>query len=343
MARAREIAEAPSRSRYGFGALRHYDDIFRHTLELVVESGVFARVGSPFGMPEWFFDGPFFHRRFGRGYPHPSGFFVELLGSPGCFAPEPLWALFWAMAAAEHEFVTRFVPYWSHEERLTGHLVSLMVNRLETLASSWHELCAGSSDARESRCSIYYADTATARRESTTGADLGIIVHANLFGREEFFKVVRLQAKKVGASGQARIDLDQAKAMLGRKGLGYYMLYHAWEESGWNLAPTIVSASRFEDDIKKAQEQKSSRTLGEVSAEGRSAGFDFASFITFALMDEGSEQGVLVRDPCSAGHVIMGGTPAPSRVLVITLGGSAVPIDWDDVFGEYVTRESDEQ
>lgn len=346
VSKAREIGEAPCRSRHGFGSLRHHDDIFRHSIELVVQSGLIARTGFPFGSPDWFFDGPFFHRRFGRGYPHPSEFFLGLLGSPRSYQPEPLWALFWAMAAAEHQFLSRFVPYWSHEERLTGHFVSLMIERLTDFGVHWRAL-DGSDTNDRSRCDLYYADTATARQESTTGADLGLILHCKFGMQDEFWKVARFQAKKVGRSGQAQIDLDQTEALIQQESLGYYLFYHAWAATSWSLMPTVTAATQYASAVKEHREKRAPRgNLGTVSLPTRGSGFDFATFITFGLADQASEVGVVADDPEHAMYSLTGRnlpSPVPSRIVVITLGSPSTSVNWDRVLREYVRRGGQEE
>lgn len=345
VAKARDVGEGPSRSRHGFGALRHYDDIFRQTIELVVQSGLVSRTGFPFGSPDWFFDGPFFHRRFGRGYPHPSEFFVGLLGSPRCYQPEPLWALFWAMAAAEHQFLSRFVPYWSHEERLTGHFVSLMIERLSEFGVYWRAL-DGDEKNPSARCDLYYADTATARQEATTGADLGLILHCKFGMQEEFWKVARFQAKKVGRSGQAQIDLDQTEVLIQQESLGYYLFYHAWASNAWTLMPTVTAAARYANAVKEHREKGPKRNLGVASLPARDSGIDFSTFVTFGLADQGSEIGAVSDDPEHAIYALIGRnlpSPIPSRIVVITLGNPSTAVNWDRILREYVRRGGQEE
>jgi hypothetical protein len=73
-------------------------------------------------------------------------------------------------------------------------------------------------------CRIHYVDTATASREAITGADLGLIIQAQLPRQQEYFKAARFQSKKVSKSGSARIDLDQAEKLIAAKNYGYYSL-----------------------------------------------------------------------------------------------------------------------
>lgn len=126
---AASIAEEVSRGRTGFGAFRNFSSISRETMRLAFNSGFFGiREKSVF--PLWTIDADFLHFYLKRSHPDHRSFFDQVLASPSSYDPSCLWALFWALAQAEHEFLSRYVPFWSHEERLTGHLVSQIVERL---------------------------------------------------------------------------------------------------------------------------------------------------------------------------------------------------------------------
>jgi hypothetical protein len=333
---ASEVAGAPLRGRSGFGALRHYEEILRESVRLVVESGFFVAPESsewPFlGVPDpefWHF---FFRRRPRRSH---RFLFDKLLASPARYSPPCIWALFWALAKAQHEFLERYVPFWSHEERLTGHLVALMIDRLEDFGSHWRALGDGSGS--DANCRIWYADTATARREKVTGADLGLIVHARFHGCDEYCKVARFQAKKVGANGKATIELQQAEALLGQEGLGYYLFYHFADRRRWSLAPTVQPAERFRAQVEKEKQEGPKRNLGSTSENVCEDGFDLATFITFGITDQASEYGVLETSPAAAVSAVMAGPAGPpSRVLVVTLGSGMAVVDWRHLSQEWI-------
>lgn len=332
---ASEIAAAPLRARSGFGALRHYDEILRESMRLVIESGFFIHPEPshwPFlEVPNpdfWHF---FFHRR-------PRGshrfLFDKLLSSPERYNPTCVWALFWALARAEHEFLDRYVPFWSHEERLTGHLVSLMIDRLEDFGIHWRAL--GDGGGKDTTCRIWYADTATARRERMTGADLGLVVHARFPGTDEYFKVARFQAKKVDKNGKATIDLQQSEALLGQEYLGYYLFYHFADRRHWSLAPTVLPAEKFRAQIETERKESPKNSLGSKSENVCDDGFDLATFITFGVADQASEYGVLETSPDAAFSVMMSGSAGlPSRVLVVTLGSGTADVDWRHLSQEW--------
>ena len=250
----------------------------------------------------------------------------------------PSWALFWSLAKAEHAFLEKYIPFWSHEERLTGHLVSQMVERLEEYGVHWRSLASGSPE--KSDCQIWYADTATARQEQFTGADLGLVVHGRMPGADEFFKVVRFQAKKVSKSGNATLDYDQLEALLNREDLGYYLFYHHLDKTQWSLPPTVRPANDFKGDlerVKKERELKPRRNgLGSGSVDARNTGYDLATLVTFGVADPASDTGVLARNAQDAVSILASGPTTPSRVLIVTLGsGTDVPL-WQHLLTEYV-------
>jgi len=119
---ALNIGEQHTRSRAGFGAYRHFHSICRSSIALALESGFFSDINRQ-SRPFHFFDEELFFDFFMRkGHPRPNFryFFEQALTNPSSFNPSCLWALFWAVAKAEHDFLIRYIPYWSHEERLTG-------------------------------------------------------------------------------------------------------------------------------------------------------------------------------------------------------------------------------
>lgn len=355
VALARELGSRALKSRSGLGALRQHESVARDTVRLILESSIFhnaPQLGTPWpwlGMdPEDLFHFVW-HRSHARGR-----FVLDLIGGalvhPASFDPRPVWALFWALVRAEHEFLTRFVPYWSHEERLTGHLVSQIGERVHDFGPHWTTLCDGmaaGSDAKPPRCEIQYFDTATARQEKVTGADLGLIIHAEYPWHDEFFKVARFQAKKADGGGKAAIDLDQMRALTSADGLGYYVFYHQARSERGTPCPTVRPAQAFNQHLDEASQRPgggprsgSRPGLGVVTVDALDSGWDFASFVTFALADPASSFGLLRDSPerargavCESENTnISPGTP--SRVMVVTLGMPPA-VDWDHMLGEW--------
>ena len=331
---ALNIGEQHTRSRAGFGAFRHFQSVCRSSVALALESAFFSDINrqpSPFHLldEELFFD---FLMRKGRPRPNFRYFFEKALANPASFNPSCLWALFWAVAKAEHDFLTRYIPYWSHEERLTGHLVSQLA-----------ALDSANQLPDKTHCRIHYVDTATASREAITGADLGLIIQAQLPRQQEYFKAARFQAKKVSKSGSARIDLDQAEKLIAAKHYGYYLFYHPYISNEWSLPPTVSSAVQFNSHVNEARQNAPKHpgaTLGEKSVDIDGGNFDFATFITFALADQASEHGTLASTAEEAVRLLTTnrGLPSLSRIVAVTLGARATEVDWDGLLIESINR-----
>jgi hypothetical protein len=338
---ATNVVEGVSRGRAGFGAFRQFSDISRDTIRLIMNSGFFANSEKP-GFPAWLVDGEFLHFFLKRARPDHRYFVDQVLASPAAYDPACMWALFWALARAEHEFLFRYVPFWSHEERLTGHLVSQIVERVEDFAPHWASLTGAPEAEAENHCRLFYADTATARRESETGADFGLVIHAHLGKRQEYFKVARFQAKKAEGNGSALIDFDQVNALLNRPDVGYFVFYHFHNPKQWSLPPTVLPAKHFErrrDELREEKAKIKSTSLGKETAQARNAGYDFAAFVTFALADPASEHGAYLLTAEDAVRELMTVRPPlspPSRVMVITLGGGARVVDWPELLREFI-------
>jgi hypothetical protein len=340
--KAQDIAKNWTRSRSGFGAFRHHQVIFQCTANLVLESGIFT---YPQSLSDQIFLSEedclylLLGHRLRINY---KSFFENLLAKPATFEPRTTWALFWALATAEHQFMYRYTPYWSHEERLTGHLVSQIVERLEDFGAHWRHLNQATQPS-SSDIKVYYADTAIGLRESITGADLGLIIQARYGDQPEFFKVVRFQAKKTQNGGDnADINLQQVDALLQHEGLGYFLFYHRLDSEQWTPIPTVKSATFYQDELNDAKNHldiKKQEKLGIKCLPALDRGCDFASFITFGVADPGSKHGFITSKAQDAVSVLMSVDQRiltnPSRVMVISIGESVSIIDWEDLFREY--------
>lgn len=341
------MLDAALASRGGLGAYRHYEEIFRDTARLAWESGL-LRVPAPWGGSRHphFFEEWWYMLRRGAST---RFLFRDVLAHPSSYEPRAPWALFWALAQAEHDFLYLFAPLWSNEERLTGHLLSQVVMQLDNFGPSWRDL-AGSASS-EPLCRITYIDTATAGQEKYTGGDLGLVVHGKYSEHGEFFKAAVLQAKKADWSCACRVDVPQAQRLMQQESLGYYLLYHPYDKTRWCPPPTVHSAHGIVSQVNEAAKQNQ----GTLHQSMKGSGWDFAAFVTFGLADPASEVGVCAATPREAAAVVMTGAndsigrsnslggdraSAPSRVIVITVGQGTHAIDWTsrDGFAEWIGR-----
>jgi len=148
-----------------------------------------------------------------------------LLNNQSAFMSPLYHIMFRSFVSAEQKFITNYIPQNSHEERLTGHLVSELVNSLFILQDTFERL---SQKIYEQKVPVefYYADLSSNNREKDTGSDLGLIFHVNLPDSPETFRVAAIQAKKIKKDGSATINLTQNDTLIKQYNeRAYYMFY----------------------------------------------------------------------------------------------------------------------
>lgn len=341
--RATELVMAWTGSRSGFGAMLGGKGGFSPTAELICESSFFNPrlprdvVAGMFDMGSNWYRAQLVWQRL---------LFDEILTTPESFRPFPIWSLFWSMAKAEHRFLNRFLPFWSHEERLTGHLVSQMMERFKEFSTDWQGLARIQCQDNDSSCAIIYADTSANRQEALTGSDFAVIFDVRFPKHDPYLKVVRFQAKKACSSSTAIVDLQQLRQLLKTDRLVYFLFYHACESDAWSLPPTVMSAADVQKHLDKAEQERNRKGNAETVPTEKGKGtiklnewpgqYDFASFLTFAQADPRSEHGIFVRSATEAIRTACSGpTPdgsdgPPRRILVFTLGEPSAADDWPE-------------
>lgn len=334
---AAAIANPAIQSRVGFGTFRKFQTLFERSHDLIFRSSLITPSEGR-ASPLWAIDPNFLHFALRHGqynYSH----FIRHLTSPSVYEPKCIWALFWALAKAEHRFASKYLPFWSHEERLTGHFISQICERIEEFNTHWSNL-VGSSD-KHSWLDVWYADTSIGNREKQTGADLGLILHGQYSGDDEFYKVARFQVKKVPSSNTARIDFSQTKALLREENVGHYLFFHGQDAQEWRRPPSVAPAKEFQYKLEQAEkklleEKQQTKELGDESIENvDNSSFDFATFLTFAVADPVADFGAFARSKTSAVRILMSGGP-PSRLAVISLGAQVQPSEWLHEMAEYI-------
>ena len=327
--KVKPLVKSWTRDRSGFGSFQHHKKLLSHTALLVRQSGIFV---SPKSLSTSRFLKQDLLRLFYRD------FYENILTNPNTFQPRTIWALFWALSTAEHQFMFKFTPFWSHEERLTGHFVSQIMERLEDFGVHWRQLTEVTQPSL-SEMRVYYADTANQSREGRTGADFGLIIQARYGNQREFFKVARFQAKKVEGSS-ARIDLEQVEALLKHEGLGYFLFYHRFDDiKEWTPPPIVKPADLYQNKLEEFKTKQKDITDSELLLEKC---WDFASFVTFGLADPASEYGVIESRADRAVSTLMAldisPLKKPSRVMIISIGDNVSIVDWEQLLREYMER-----
>ncbi|HGM5552200.1 TPA: hypothetical protein ACKP2V_002487 [Pseudomonas putida] len=185
---------------------------------------------------------------------HSASFY--LLNEPQHSCEEYLWGykatknvflrgIFSALAFAELEFCERDLPQNSHEERLTGHLLSKMYSSVTFCADA---LTTFSKEiyGLEIPINIAYHDLSANGREKVTGSDFGIIVHTNLPGESERVTAVAFQAKKLYKT-TAYLPADQAIAQIQHFEHGAYTCLYDVGTEGVQLPPAILKTTDAQD------------------------------------------------------------------------------------------------
>lgn len=104
--------------------------------------------------------------------------------------------LFKALIRSEIRFISRFIPQRSHEERLTGNLVSEMSNSIELIKDLFttHSI---EEYGEEKQVDFFYYDMSQGGQlETLTGADLAIGISIDLPDYPKTNKSFVFQAKK---------------------------------------------------------------------------------------------------------------------------------------------------
>ena len=259
----------------------------------------------------------------------------DILCSPNSYVDSARWWLFWALVEAEGIFARRFIPIWGNEERLTGELVAALacsVDRAESLRVQRKRHVPGYLD-------ILYGNTASRGREGPTGADIGLVLHSNIGGRDEC-RAFLFQAKKADQNGKSDISqvwrgLEQLDRLTRVRGLGYYLFYHPKNSVRATPPPTVRSA----DDIKTERAASSKKTSVVEALDGSYSLSAFLSFsavrpIGFSAAPGLTAQGLDVPSPGAAFDLFFGRELedlTPRRILVMALGDGDRPSYWHEL------------
>ncbi|MFD1745787.1 hypothetical protein ACFSE1_09970 [Rhizobium helianthi] len=163
------------------------------------------------------------------------------------------WMAYAATLLAQEDFATTFSATGSHEERLTGHLLSSLLNSVDVTLDYasrcfQDQVFPDKMDFRSQQAEIneailfHYADIAMGKQEKDTGADLGVVLCLFIEGIR-CFRPFRLQAKKVNSEGRADIRhpkhnvWGQAEKLLNSR-IGHYLFY--FQRNSTNDRPLAV-------------------------------------------------------------------------------------------------------
>lgn len=167
---------------------------------------------------------------------------------------------FAAIARAEIRFSMRFVPQRSHEERLTGSLVSEVEAAIHLASGPFREQARERYHDERTIDFIYYDLSQGGRIEKHTGADLGLILHIDLPDVPRLVRFATFQAKKLDGTA----ELDKAQFTNLRSAFPKASAYLFYDTDFKTLAPPlVVDAAQFEQASNK---DSSTRTFSVSSS-----------------------------------------------------------------------------
>ncbi len=190
--------------------------------------------------------------------------------------------LFKALIRSEIRFIHRFIPQRSHEERLTGHLISEMSNSIE-LIKDLFRLASVEEYGVEKEIDFFYLDMSKGGKlESHTGADLAICFSLDLPDYPKTYKSFVFQAKKMDFISQ--LDVAQYDKLVNNFPDNSAYLFYDTNCKTLNC-PFVLAAnvSPISENAEKAEEklQKSF----SIDINDMYSGSPLSYFIIFELLE----------------------------------------------------------
>lgn len=257
---------------------------------------------------------------------------------------EIIFLLLRVLVAAEIRFASKYIPQNSHEERLTGHLLSELIFCLDLAKKEFLKTCRKLFNT-EFDLDFHYADVATNSNEAKSGADFGVILIADLPNSPKIIKAFKFQAKKANPS--ATIDIKQMESLISGGDEGAFYLFYCMQNEKSSkkgcLSPVVLNAQRCKNAMStKKNEQKTFTLSKDVICKET---IPFAAF----LMLEGLNPDNNIGHSCSsleaAARYIYSYEEnyRVSRVMVVSVGAGPVPKEPDggpndDFSGNFLFR-----
>lgn len=153
--------------------------------------------------------------------------------------------------------IRRFIPQRSHEERLTGNLVSEIDNSVFIIKDNFREISKKTYGAEKQIDFFYYDLSRGGKLEKQTGADLGFILVIDLPDYPFTVKSIILQAKKLNGSSQ--IDKSQYEIIYENGGNDSAYLFYDMDLRT-SCCPFVLQADSYnmKQKYKKCIEKKAS-------------------------------------------------------------------------------------
>ncbi|AWI09931.1 hypothetical protein [Ereboglobus luteus] len=163
---------------------------------------------------------------------------------------------FEAFARAEVRLGLRFVPQKSHEERLTGHLIS----ELEAAIQMSSELFTREAVTRYNEplhIDFVYSDLSRGGHlEKMTGGDFGLILVVDLPDRPKITRYAAFQSKRLNGSGSTSLNKLQFDTLT--KNFGNASTYLFYDCDFSTLGPPMVMRATNFESLRNSKESTES-------------------------------------------------------------------------------------
>lgn len=236
--------------------------------------------------------------------------------------------VFAALAFGELEFWERDLPQKSHEERLTGHILSKIFSSVSFSADAISDYSL-QFYRKAIPIEVAYHDLSTNNREKHTGSDFGIIVHTNLPDQQESVRGVAIQAKKL-SKNLAYLPILQAQSQISFANEGAYCCFYDMHDRESRLPPAILSTQKIIDGCGSTKDGfKVKRDLVKSSA------IPLSLFLIQVM--EGKHEAKEFGNIRQAANFMLRGEQrksddsGPTRVLTISIGGMSYRQELDDL------------
>ena len=190
--------------------------------------------------------------------------------------------LFKSLIRSEIRFVHRFIPQRSHEERLTGNLVSEMSNSIE-LIKDLFKVASIEEYGVEKQIDFFYFDMSKGGRlESYTGADLALGFYIDLPDYPKTYKSFVFQAKKLNSSSQ--LDLKQYQTLTNNFSDNSAYLFYDTDFKTLNC-PFVLTTNDYNLKNNSEEAIKNHTKSFSISKSNVYNGLPLSSFIIFSLLE----------------------------------------------------------
>lgn len=263
----------------------------------------------------------FFNKKCGISFPYCG---IPLHPHLPLYPPKDYRCIIWhiilpAFLYAEARFIQEYIPQGSHEERLTGHLISEFVSSLRIVKDSFqkvtYELCN-----KYIPLEFYYKDVSTKGQEKHTGADFAIILHINLPNETERVRCAMFQVKKLPDSNNPKIMKDQQLALInGNKEGGFYCFYDMKTEK--TMSPIACMAKEIPIDENYPKNSKTCKLDYILSCKSFPLSYYLVHMMVVKDKYKLSKEFLQLTEAVKFVLRKVPGVKPPRRVLMISIGG----------------------